>query len=266
MDLQIIAAAAAIYGSLVPTTKYVADMPASGLLVYAMSRLEGISLKDFRIECTSPALRMASLCRDFAGFVSQAWHHRAMRPSAGKVGTSMRPRLGLLDAGLPCRFRAVTQRVLAGLPSIEALPWVITHGDIVPSNLMLHPSTGRLSGLVDWAEAEYLPFGVCWYGLEEILGEVTPEGFKYHHEADDMRRIFWRELMSKIPELAGSSPLLDAVLLSRDLGVLLWYGIAFDDGAIDRVVQEGRDVAEIARLDAFLSLDQGTPLASYPKI
>ena len=50
--------------------------------------------------------------------------------------------------------------------------------------------------------------------------------------------------------------MLESVKLARDLGVLLWHGIAFDDGAINRVVQEGRDIEEIHRLDAFLDLSQ----------
>jgi hypothetical protein len=108
-----------------------------------------------------------------------------------------------------------------------------------------------LLGLVDWAEAERLPFGITIYGLEEFLGEITAAGFQYHQDASDLRTIFWEQLINGIPELQNPR-VLKAAKLARDLGVLLWDGIAFDNGAIDRVVQEGKDVDEIYRLDAFL--------------
>jgi hypothetical protein len=130
---------------------------------------------------------------------------------------------------------------------------------------MVDPSTGRLTGFVDWAEAELLPFGICLYGLEEILGEMTPDGFQYCPDASDLREIFWAELAEKIPEMRESA-VVEAVKLSRDLGVLLWHGIAFDNGAIDRVVQEGRDIDEIHRLHAFLDSSEQQRLDRNSKI
>lgn len=123
---------------------------------------------------------------------------------------------------------------------------------------MLDSVTGRLVGLVDWAESEYLPFGVCLYGLEEILGELTPSGFVYHKDSGFLRELFWNELKKNIPEL--QEDIIENVLMARDLGILLWYGIAFDDGAVDRVVQEGRDVSEIQKLDEFLNLGHSAAL------
>lgn len=117
---------------------------------------------------------------------------------------------------------------------------------------MLDSVTGRLLGLVDWAESEYLPFGVYLYGLEEILGELTSSGFVYHNDSGFLRSLYWNELEKHIPDLRGETK--ETVLMARDLGILLWYGIAFDDGAVDRVVQEERDVSEIQKLDAFLNL------------
>ena len=153
------------------------------------------------------------------------------------------------------RFRSVARSVLEQLQRINALPWVLTHGDITPSNIMVNPLNGRLVGFVDWAEAELIPFGVGLYGLEELLGEMTPAGFQYDQDASALRDIFWSELSKQIPDLRQKQTL-EAVKLARDLGVLLWHGIAFDNGAIDRVVEEGRDVEEICRLDAFLEFEK----------
>ena len=128
---------------------------------------------------------------------------------------------------------------------------VLAHGDIVPSNILLDPTDGHLFGLVDWTEAELLPFGICLYGLEEILGHMTPENqFIYYPDADQSRAAFWGRFRTEIPQLEDKKTF-EAVLLSRDLGILLWHGFAFDDGAINRVVQEGRDCQEICYLDTL---------------
>ncbi|KUJ12696.1 uncharacterized protein LY89DRAFT_190389 [Mollisia scopiformis] len=261
LDLQLTLVAREVYGTFAPETRYVATLPASGLLVYRMGRIGGVSFKDFRasrsmIACST--YHRAALCRDFARFLARSWKETSSRAlPLGLVGKTIESRLRALVSTLSHRFRLVARRVLENLRRIEALPWVLTHGDIVASNIMIEPSNGTLTGLVDWAEAERLPFGVCFYGLEELLGEMTMTGFQYRHDAVSLRTVFWAELGMLVPELQQTQ-VLEAVKLARDLGVLLWHGIAFDDGAIDRVVQEGRDVEEIHRLEAFLDI-QGNP-------
>jgi hypothetical protein len=257
LDLQVVQAAREVYGSFAPSTRHIATILKSGLLVYCMNRITGMSFKHVRDISPTKTLAVeyrARLCIDFAAFISRAWYHDGIeRVPLGMVGSSIIPRLQSLSTDLPVRFRPVAARILRQMPLIEALPWVLMHGDIVPGNIIVEPSSGRLLGFVDWAEAERLPFGICLYGLEEILGEITGSGFHYHAHAADLRDLFWGELKKCIPELQQAATL-KAVKLARDLGVLLWHGIAFDNGAIDRVVQEGRDVDEIRRLDAFLDL------------
>jgi hypothetical protein len=266
LDLRTAQAAREVYGCFAPDTKYLGTVPSSGLLVYSMSRVEGISFKDFRLRHTGIAQAREyrrRLCIDFAGFLAKAWHSsRITTISLGMVGLSLVSRLKALITDLPPRLQSTARNVLRQLHRIEALPWVLTHGDIIAANIMVDPSSGNLLGFVDWAEAERLPFGVCFYGLEEILGEMTPSGFRYHPDAEDLRGLFWAELKMHIPQLQQSH-ILEAVKLARDLGVLLWHGIAFDNGAIDRVVQEGRDVDEIHRLDAFLDLHPDQPLENF---
>jgi hypothetical protein len=257
LDLRVAQVAREVYGSFAPDTRYLGTLPKSRLLVYSMNRIEGISFRDFRFANTAAAQSIEhrrTLCRGFASFLVKAWHSTSnTNIPLGMVGLSLVSRLKALVADLPARFQGTASSVLRNLHQIEALPWVLTHGDILAANIMVDPSSGTLHGLVDWAEAERLPFGVCLYGLEEILGEMTPSGFRYHPDAEDLRNLFWAELQKNIPELRQSQ-VLGAVKLSRDLGVLLWHGIAFDNGAIDRVVQQGRDVEEVHRLDAFLDL------------
>ncbi|KAM3070729.1 hypothetical protein ACMFMF_008179 [Clarireedia jacksonii] len=174
--------------------------------------------------------------------------------SQGLIGSSLLSRIELLSKQLPLRFRPTARKILKSIDVIGSLPWVLTHGDIVASNIIINAGTGNLVGFVDWAEGEPLPFGICLYGLEEILGEMTSTGFRYDKDASLLRKIFWTELISQIPELSQNR-VMDTVMMARDLGVLLWHGFAFDDGAINRVVEEDRDIEEIRRLDVFLDID-----------
>lgn len=214
----------------------------------------GVSLQHFRENqnlLEDPQLYRQRICEDFAVLLAQSWHFDVNSLPKGVVGKTLKARLQMLSDELPVRFLPVAKFLLRQLPVIESLPWVLTHGDLVASNILLDMSSGHLSGLVDWAEAEILPFGVCLYGLEELLGEMTPKGFSYCPNANSIRDLFWTCLLKKVPELQYH---LTAVSLARDLGVLLWHGIAFDEGKIDRVVQEGRDDEEIAYLDTFLDV------------
>lgn len=258
LDLQLADAACHVYGELAPKTKYITTVPSSGLLVYTMERIQGISYKEAwgmaSIE-ESFAYR-ATLCQGFAEFMSLSWQNRnnvADLP-LGRVGKSLVGRLKSLSQDLPARFQPKACHLLQRLYHIENLPWVLTHGDIIAANIIVDPASGKLRGLVDWAETERLPFGICFYGLEEILGEVGPRGFQYYSSASQLRAIFWAELGKFIPELKNDETL-EAVKLAKDLGILLWYGIAFDNGNIDRVVQEGMDVEEIHKLEVFLDLN-----------
>lgn len=189
-------------------------------------------------------------------FLARSWYSSCTASlDLGRIGKSIRPRLAMLCDELPLRFQAVARDMLVQLSQIESLPWVLTHGDVVPGNIMVSAATGRLTGFVDWAEAERLPFGICIYGLEEFLGEMTPSGFLYREDAEQLRSLFWDELKRLVPGL-DEGGVLEDVKMARDLGVLLWFGIAFDDGSIDRVVEEGRDVEEVRRLDAYLDLKE----------
>ncbi|KAI9783100.1 MAG: hypothetical protein M1839_004269 [Geoglossum umbratile] len=262
LNLDITDAATLVFGELAPETRHRGRLRTCGLLIYVMDRVPGSSYRDVRI--TTPAIvderhwsRQLRLCEDFARFLALSWRERSKIPSSislcGKVGPQIDSRVQQLCDGLPPRFRQRAKHVQRHLPRLLSLPLVLNHGDIVDSNVMLNPSTGALTGLVDWTEAEMLPFGTCLYGLEELLGFMTPTGWVYYQRSDELREAAYRKLLGEIPELEQSTRLLEAVAVARDLGVLLWHGFAWDDGAIDRVVTDSVDAGEVMYLEAFLA-------------
>jgi serine/threonine protein kinase len=254
LNLNVAFAAKIIFGTYAPSTNYNGTVSPHGLLVYIMKRMPGISYKELTRQAPNLAAKVRRrLCEDFAIFLARAWHQRAeISLPPGIIGSSIKQRLEKLCDELPLRFRSIVKHVISQYSLIETLPTVLAHGDIVPSNILLDPTDGRLFGLVDWAEAEMLPFGICLYGLEEMLGHMTADNqFVYYADAEQARAAFWERFRMEIPLLEDEKTF-EAVLIARDLGILLWHGFAFDDGAINRVVQEGRDCQEICYLDTLL--------------
>ncbi|KAI1331238.1 hypothetical protein F5Y16DRAFT_408293 [Xylariaceae sp. FL0255] len=255
IDIKVAKTACDIFGSLAPETICLGELGNADLCAFSMKKLPGVSLTDLRAVSTARSARRR-VVRDFARVQEQAWRHARSEKAAsqikGTVGSSLRWRIESMASSLPHVFGAIARSVLANLADIESLPWVFTHGDFLPSNLMVKHS-GELLGLLDWAEAEWLPFGVGMYGLEELLGEDDQHGhFSYYPEATGLRQLFWKELLKNIPELSRKPKTLEIVQQAQNLGILLWHGIAFDDGKLDRVVEVGKDDAEIHRLEMFL--------------
>ncbi|KAI1267392.1 hypothetical protein F5Y18DRAFT_425235 [Xylariaceae sp. FL1019] len=257
LDIGITATACQIFGTLAPETKCLAEFTDVDLCAFELRRLPGVSLPDIRAAPSAKSVR-EGLVRDFAHLQTQAWRHSKtksdLRGMQRTVGSSLRWRLESMSVSLPSgSSRNLARSILAKLPLIEDLPWVFTHGDFLPSNIMACPRTGAILGLLDWAEAEWLPFGIGAYGLEELLGEDKNEKFVYYPEADHLRGLFWEELLISLPELAKDSQAVASVKLAQQLGILLWHGIAFDDGRLNRVVEEGKDDQEIQKLNIFIS-------------
>ncbi|ROW12327.1 hypothetical protein VMCG_00428 [Cytospora schulzeri] len=250
------------------------DEPGTSLYVYSMTRIPGISLAELYASLKYSALSLSQLRQQrevivdhFAKFIATGWN--SARPASdstvstlrGKVGGSIKWRLEQMKAHLPQRFHSVVRETLDRLDEIESLPWALTHGDVVPANVMVCPprdNTGIsvVSGFVDWAETEYLPFGVGLYGLEELLGETGVDGrFAYYVEAEELRKLFWSRLAVQILGISihPGTHYRELIEAAHTLGVLLWHGIAFDNGRLRRVVEEGKDDEELWRLDIFLN-------------
>ncbi|KAI1098073.1 hypothetical protein F4804DRAFT_325766 [Jackrogersella minutella] len=257
LDINITNAACDIFGSLAPKTESLGELQDTGLHVFSMARIPGVSLVDLRVETKLSQSRSQreQVVKDFAHLQAATWAHGLSNESVQQkktVGSSIRWRLELMAKKLPPRFRGIAKSVLLDLPEIEALPWVLSHGDFLPSNIMVCPRTGKLLGLVDWAEGEFLPFGVGMYGLQELLGEDRDGHFVYYPKAKHLRNLFWAELLSNLPELSQDARRVALIRKAQILGILLWHGIAFDNGRLDRAVEERKDGGEIERLDAFL--------------
>lgn len=253
--------------------------------------------------------------RGFAEFMARGWVEGRKEEAIEMVGKSRSRlhaatpgKLEVLSRELPrrelrdCvarvlrRYRELGLDVLPGRQRERSslVPFTLNHGDIVPGNILVDGETGKLNGLVDWAEAEVGLWGLGSYGLEFLLGYVTSPldsgeqnqeqerevgdnrgdvaweaggtaraspgksfAFTYYEQASELRTFFWEEVKRNIGRLVWSLEVEETVHLIRDIGVLLWFGYAWDEGRIDRVVSESRDPRELLLLETFLRLGSG---------
>jgi hypothetical protein len=276
---DISAAAVQVYKNHAPITRQIDAfhvLPelsgSSPVLCYEMDIIPGIPYSSSipnRLDLTTSELkRQTALVESFADFVAQAWPApgSAKRACNGKVGSQILRKLQQLADQLPTEaLRATAKQALSGINLLDRLPVVLNHGDVVPGNIMVEVETYRFNGMVDWAEAEYLPFGTCLYGIEYLFGcipvterrdsLVAGRNFQFYSCAEDLRRMFWQRMRLNISALNGDEELQEAVLLSKLVGTLLWYGFAWDDGAIDRVVHAATDGEELLHLESFARQD-----------
>lgn len=310
LSLSTCHAALTTYGAIVPRVETLPVTLPADLTVFTMSLLPGVPASSILHPSTSPspspplsptqAAKRITLIASLATVLARAYppttttaphppradspisdHHPPppwLHPCTGKVGAQLIPKLTLLTKHLPTpALRAKAHRTLSALLAVRPdYPLALTHGDLLPSNILADPATARVTGLVDWAEAEVLPFGTCFYGVEYLLGELVedPAGagsseaslpeegrtrkkkpvFRYADDADFLRDVFWDGLAREVPALRGEDGgrREEEVRVMRDVGVLLWSGFAWDGGRIDRVVDEERDVGEVVCLEAFL--------------
>ena len=283
LDMRVCHQAKVLHPSLAPATAYLGSFVGSDigelcasekaparLHLFIQKKTPGISLSEFRSSqgsseaaLTKDRAQRRRLVDDLADVVATSYRHRQYPCKANnqvfyksRVGRSLRHQLELTRAiPSPCVRRHV-DAMLGLLDAIELdAPWCLTHGDLIPSNIMVDPDTGRLTGLVDWAEGEWLPFGVGLYGLEEVMGEEQNGVFRFYPEHEELRMLFWRRFLEKTD--ASLPTLLSNVWwrrleLCRQLGILLWRGIAFDGGRLDRAVDMEKDRLEFQKLELFL--------------
>ncbi|KAI4643814.1 hypothetical protein J4E93_006827 [Alternaria ventricosa] len=282
LDLNTVRAASTAHPALAPTIEDLGLSLPRGICAYETRKVDGTPLS--RLQQHGHSLddsageQLERLITSFANLIAQSWHSPQKvhditrtvradspmdeRPSMlaqcrGKVGSTMISRLERLASKLPdADLRERARETMRAIQRMEDYPVVLNHGDLIPSNILVDQNTWEITGLVDWAEAEYLPFGTCLYGLEHLLGTISLDSstsapkWKYFNGATRLRELFWARLIDAAP---GSEARMDDVRMMRDAGVMLWHGIAWDDGAIDRVVNDVDDMEELVKLRAFLT-------------
>ncbi|KAI1979099.1 hypothetical protein LOZ53_000367 [Ophidiomyces ophidiicola] len=186
LDVGIIQLAQEIHGDVVPPTQYYGEVgsgPTAPLQIYIIKKLSGITCIDMVLQyqrnpsCSMPKLR---IIQDLSRYFASAWLHPQDVPQAKRKENqeqiSKKP--FVLNSALPPRYCTLISSLQADLHQLYSpiYPQVLTHGDLNARNTLVMPVTGQISGLVDWAEASILPFGMGLYGLKIMLGNMDSQG------------------------------------------------------------------------------------------
>ncbi|KAK8121776.1 hypothetical protein PG984_010446 [Apiospora sp. TS-2023a] len=261
LDMAIVDLAVTIHPDFVPRCTYHGQIggDASPLHIYVMEKREGLcsfQSRDSSVKVESAfAARQFETVRDFARqvmFFAEGWKNpQPVAPVAvGKVQQDIDNSLQRLSENLPDHFLATVKQVRAELPKVFALlPFVLNHGDLYDSNILVDKDDGRITGIIDWTEAEISPFGLSLWGLESILGYSHKRTFYFYENAEQLRCEFRRIFEAEVGAAALSDEVKHAIRVARMAGMLLTWCFEYDQDMAKRKVKDS-DVA-LGLADAF---------------
>ncbi|KAK4145000.1 uncharacterized protein C8A04DRAFT_27248 [Dichotomopilus funicola] len=204
---------------------------ANALALYSMDKLPGENYIFIRASLAESLPLQLATVESLARFFAQSWlNGRTTDPD--QVSTAINNCTKLfhhLSETLPSRFQpSISQlpKLLNSLRSGEH-PVVLTHGDLNEMNILVDPVTGKITSVVDWAEASFLPFGFALYALDNCLGNMGENGWEYFDNADQLRKGFWDTFDRLVGGLSES--VMESIRLARVAGLFIRYGIAYEE-------------------------------------
>ncbi|RMI95611.1 hypothetical protein CDV36_016389, partial [Fusarium kuroshium] len=208
------------------------EAKASALAIYSMDNLPGSNYIYIRSSLAESLLLQLANIKSLARFFAQSW--LSGRPTdPAQVSATIDECAAIfcyLCNNLPSRFKPYVTQIQGILPMLRSgeHPVALTHGDLNEMNILVDPASGKITGVVDWAEASFQPFGFALYALDNALGSMGPSGWEYFDNADYLRDEFWSTFSKLVGGLSESS--MESIRLARVAGLLIRYGTAYDNG------------------------------------
>ncbi|KAJ5143352.1 uncharacterized protein N7515_002139 [Penicillium bovifimosum] len=234
------------------------------LHIYEMEKLPGIPYILARdvspIQPPESISRQQNTTRDFARFFAQSWNKR--QPIQGDVTKALHAefdqKFNVLAQILPPRFKSRLVSIRRDLLSLfsGALPFVLTHGDLCEMNILIDPESGKLTGIVDWAEARILPFGFSLWGFENVLGFMNSKGWHYYDNRRELESLFWKIFREEAEVFADDDLIL--IQRARAAGLFCRYGFISDGLGVNSVVGQPSP-SSLAYLDGICTTTDQCP-------
>lgn len=138
--------------------------------------------------------------------------------------TELSQQLKTLANALPENFRPKLNEVCNQLPLVfdPDYPQVLNHADLLEMNIHVNPSTGAITGIVDWHDANVGPFVLLFWGLESLLGTLGSDGWHFHARHFDLRKTCWNTLYSNMVITESQK---QAVKVGVIVGIFQAYGL-----------------------------------------
>ncbi|KAK7697475.1 hypothetical protein SLS64_013487 [Diaporthe eres] len=256
LDMAMLALAKNIHKDVVASCSdlgWVGDLNGSQLAIYEMDRLPGENYITARPTLTHE--QRLNTVYSLASFFAQSWQRGTPGDSRladmSAISAECHARFEYLAGALPERFLPAVTEVQAALPALldGCYPVVLTHSDLNEMNILVDPCSGKITGVVDWTGASIQPFGFTLYALENALGSMGPNGWRWFDNVDKLRGAFWRAFRE---QTGLSEPLTRLVKLAGKAGILIRYGTAYDSGFSGMVGVRDPDAEDLRYLDALL--------------
>lgn len=243
----------------VPTYRYLgiigSQQPAH---IYEMEKMRGspyILSRDTTNPQPAAAIeKQRNTVTDLARFFAQAWNkgQYATHENTSALGARFRSNFDLLKNTLPERFQAKLREVDGGQRAILAndYPWVLAPSDLSQTNLLIDDGTGHVTGILDWSQAEFLPFGIALAGIEDVFGWMDKGGWHYFSNHDELKALFWSTFY-ELTDMEEVHQHWNSIQEARLVGMFFGHGLIYDhNGEVVRGVDDSI-VTRIPYLDAF---------------
>ncbi|KAK2762131.1 hypothetical protein FQN54_001138 [Arachnomyces sp. PD_36] len=232
LSTEVATLARQVHGDLAPLTTYhgqlgnIGDRP---VFVYTFNRFPGINYAEFQLANMGDETENSeenkvvrkNLIEDVARFFAASW--KSPQPLDLEIKEELQRAyhkdLELLLQHLPERFHPCIQQCLDSISPIFALlPTVLLHNDLCFFHYMVDETSGRLTGVVEWATANIRPFGLNLFELHNISESTQAKnkrGLYEDHEA--IHANFWRVFQDEVGPL--SPEVIHAIEMARNLGL-----------------------------------------------
>jgi len=161
----------------------------------------------------------------------------------------------LLSRALPSRFTENVGRVRAKLPLLftSTYPLVLSHDDLCEMNIFVDFNTGHTTGIIDWAEARILLFGISLWGFENMLGYMDSRGWHHYNNHHKLENLFWQTFEESVEGVSEADR--QAIRVARMAGFFLRCGFVWEDGV--REIPAKEPDSALRYLDAFCMPSSG---------
>ncbi|KAK4142406.1 uncharacterized protein C8A04DRAFT_38353 [Dichotomopilus funicola] len=158
LNMTILASVQAVHPDFVANHSFhgtIGESPA--LYVYSMNMLPGDNYFDLSLSLEDDDVEhRLETVRSLARFFAQSWQNGS-RPEPKSISVTFEDccsSFDYLSRTLPSRFQNLITQVKDSLPALfsEDYPLVLTHSDFSERNILANPTTGEITGIIDWAE------------------------------------------------------------------------------------------------------------------
>lgn len=138
------------------------------------------------------------------------------------------------------RFAQKAAELTSKLHLLDRLPLVLTHIDFAEVNIMVDPSDGHLTGVLDFDGARVEAFGMCLFGVyESFFGEMQDGRWSFFDQPviqdsqepgnpprtvrETLQAAFWDTLWDAMPPGMTRQDLEESVTVALEVGIINRY-------------------------------------------